>query len=95
MSDSSAAPARPGTDRRLPAGPPEPLVRVGLAVFAAGVVVIAVAVIGFAFGAHNWPLWVNVCCGAFAPAGMLLAVVGALRAGRRDQREALRAVQQR
>lgn len=68
------------------------LVRVGLLLFAAGVIVIAVAIIGFFLGVHNWPLWLNVCCGAFAPAGMALALLGAAASGRRDRRAALRAV---
>jgi hypothetical protein len=37
-------------------------------------------------------LWLNVCCGAFAPAGMALALLGAAASGRRDRRAALRAV---
>lgn len=70
------------------------LVRVGLLIFAAGLALIAVAVIGFFLGVHNWPVWLNVCCGAFAPAGMALALAGAFSGGRRDQHAALRAVEQ-
>lgn len=70
------------------------LVRAGLVIFAAGVVVIAVAVIGFFLGVHNWPVWLNVCCGALPPLGMALALIGAFSGGRRDQKAALRAVDQ-
>lgn len=63
-------------------------------IFAAGLVVIAVAVIGFFLGVHNWPTWLNVCCGVFAPLGMALALIGAFSGGRRDQKAALRAVNQ-
>ena len=70
------------------------LVRAGLAIFAAGLAVIAVAVIGFFLGVHNWPTWLNVCCGALAPLGLALALIGALSGGRRDQKQALRAVRQ-
>ena len=70
------------------------LTRAGLVIFAVGVIVIAVAVIGFFLGAHNWPVWLNVCCGVFAPAGMALALIGAFAGGRRDQKAALRAVNQ-
>jgi hypothetical protein len=69
------------------------VVRFGLAVFALGVAVIAFAVIGFFLGAHDWPLWLNICCGLFAPAGFLIAFAGAIGNGRRDQRTALREVQ--
>jgi hypothetical protein len=94
VTDASVQLAPPAAKRSIPQAPSNAAVRFGLALFAVGVIVIVVAVIGFFLGVHNWPLWVNVCCGAFAPAGMVIAIVGALQAGRRDQRTALRAVQQ-
>lgn len=98
MSDSSEPDPTPVSGMfsvRADRVPADPLVRAGLLVFAIGVAVIVFAVIGFFLGVHNWPLWLNVCCGAFAPAGFLIAIVGALRSGRRDQQDALRAVQGR
>jgi hypothetical protein len=92
-SPPASAPAHAG--RRLPLlGQTSGLVRIGLLIFGVGIVLIAVEVIGFFLGVRNWPLWLNVCSGAFAPAGMALALVGVFSAGRRDQRDALRAVNQ-
>ncbi|MCW2604110.1 MAG: hypothetical protein JWN61_2245 [Pseudonocardiales bacterium] len=95
--DPAAVPASAPTQsgRRLPLlGETTGLVRIGLLLFLVGVAVIAVAIIGFFLGVHNWPVWLNVCCGAFAPAGMALALIGAFAGGRRDQKAALRAVSQ-
>jgi hypothetical protein len=46
-------------------------------------------VIPFFFGAHNRPLWLNLAC-LLAPIGFLVAVWSGLRAGRAEQRAALR-----
>jgi hypothetical protein len=70
-----AASARPGT------------VRAGFVLFAVGLVFLAVTVLPFFFGAHDRPLWLNAGC-LLAPAGLVLAVTGALRAGRADQQAA-------
>jgi hypothetical protein len=64
-------------------------VRVGLALFVLGLLFAAVTVLPFFLGAHDRPLWLNLGC-LLAPAGLVLAVTGALRSGRGDQREALR-----
>ncbi|MEO7260297.1 MAG: hypothetical protein ABI047_03410 [Jatrophihabitantaceae bacterium] len=70
------------------------LVRSGFALFALGLVFTAVTVLPFFLGEHDRPLWLNAGC-LLAPAGLALAVTGALRAGRADQRAALAATQRR
>jgi hypothetical protein len=66
-------------------------VRVGLALFALGLVAIAVDVLPFFAHDHNRPLWLNLLC-LLAPLGFALAVGSALRAGRAEQRAAFDAV---
>ncbi len=62
-------------------------VRLGLVLFAAGLVFLAVTVLPFFLGDHNRPVWLNVGC-MLAPIGLVLAVLGAVRTGRADQRAA-------
>jgi hypothetical protein len=64
-------------------------VRIGIGLFAVGLIFIAVDVIPFFDGDHNRPLWLNLACLA-APTGFALAVWGGLRPGRAEQRAALR-----
>ncbi|MCU1655604.1 MAG: hypothetical protein JWO57_260 [Pseudonocardiales bacterium] len=70
-------------------------VRIGVALFVVGLVFIAADVVPFFFSDHNRPLWLNLAC-LLAPAGFAVAVWSAVRAGRADQRAAVRelAVQQ-
>jgi uncharacterized membrane protein YhdT len=63
--------------------------RIGLVLFAAGLVFIAVDVVPFFAGDRNTPLWLNLAC-LLAPLGFALAVWTALRTGRDEQRAALR-----
>jgi uncharacterized membrane protein YhdT len=67
------------------------MVRLGLAVFAVGLVFIAIDVLPFLAGDGETPLWLNLAC-LLAPVGFAIAVWSALRAGRDEQREALRAL---
>jgi hypothetical protein len=69
-------------------------VRAGLALFALGLVFIAVDVAPFFAGDRDRPLWLNLAC-LLAPAGFALAVGAALRAGRAEQRAALRRLSDR
>lgn len=66
-------------------------VRVGLALFAAGLFFLAVDVIPFFFGAHDRPLWLNLGC-LLAPLGLVVVVWSAVRTGRAGQRAALAAL---
>jgi hypothetical protein len=66
-------------------------VRLGLVLFVLGLVFIAVDICLFWANDHNTPLWLNLLCLA-APAGFAIAVWTGLRAGREEQRAALRAV---
>jgi peptidoglycan/LPS O-acetylase OafA/YrhL len=65
------------------------MVRVGLVLFVLGLVAIAVDVLPFFASDHDRPLWLNLLC-LLAPLGFAVAVVSALRAGREDQRAAVR-----
>jgi hypothetical protein len=71
---------------------PQPLpsltIRAGLILFAVGIVFVLVDVLPFFAAARDRPLWLNLACLA-APLGFALAVGGALRAGRADQRRAV------
>ncbi len=74
----------------LPAARP---VRVGLALFVAGLVFIAIDVLPFFFGDHNRPLWLNLAC-LLAPAGFAVVTISVFRSGRRAQRQALQRLDQ-
>ncbi|MDQ2837848.1 MAG: hypothetical protein M3Y42_20185 [Actinomycetota bacterium] len=63
-------------------------VRIGFALFVIGLVFLVVTVLPFFFGDHNRPLWLNLGC-LGVPIGFVVAVTGAVRAGRADQRAAL------
>lgn len=76
----------------MPAASSRPTsVRVGFTLFLLGLVFLAVTVVPFFFGDHNRPVWLNVGC-MLAPIGFVVAVYGVVRAGRADQRAAVRAV---
>jgi FtsH-binding integral membrane protein len=62
-------------------------VRVGFALFAVGLVFLVCTVIPFFFDDHNRSLWLNLGC-MLAPLGFVIAVIGAIRAGRADQQAA-------
>lgn len=64
-------------------------VRVGVALFAVGLIFVAIDVIPYFSGAHDRPLWLNLAC-LLAPVGFVVAVYPPLRRGRADQRRALR-----
>jgi uncharacterized membrane protein YhdT len=64
-------------------------VRIGLLLFVAGSVFIAVDVLPFFAGDSDTPLWLNLAC-LLAPIGLAVAVWSAVRTGRAEQRAALR-----
>jgi uncharacterized membrane protein YhdT len=64
-------------------------VQVGLALFAVGLVFVAIDVLPFLAGHGETPLWLNLAC-LLAPLGFAIAVWSALRSGRGEQRAALR-----
>jgi hypothetical protein len=66
-------------------------VRVGIALFVAGLGFIAADVLPFFASASDRPLWLNLAC-LLAPAGFAIAVGSALRQGRREQRDVARTV---
>ena len=67
-------------------------VRIGLVLFALGLLAIIADVVPFFADHHNRPLWLNLAC-LLAPLGFALALGSALRAGRAEQRAALRATE--
>jgi hypothetical protein len=69
-------------------------VRLGFVLFAVGLLFAAATVVPFFFGEHNRSLWLNLGC-MLAPVGLVVAVTGAVRAGRADQRAATAAVEHR
>jgi hypothetical protein len=72
----------------MPVTKPQPLsIRVGLAVFAIGLAFIVVTVVPFFWGGGDRPVWLNVAC-MLAPLGFVIAVTGAIRGGRAEQRAA-------
>lgn len=77
-----------------PAPPTRPArgVQVGLVLCALGVLFLLVDVLPFFAGAHDRPLWLNLAC-LLLPLGLVVAVGSALRRGRREQRDALRALE--
>lgn len=67
------------------------MVRLGLTLFAVGLVFVAADVVPFLFGDSDTPLWVNLGC-LLAPIGFALAIWSGLRHGRDEQRAALHAL---
>ena len=73
----------------MPLTRPQPLsIRGGLSVFAIGLVFVVATVVPFFWGDHDRPLWLNAAC-MLAPLGFVIAVTGAVRAGRAEQRAVL------
>ena len=62
--------------------------------FVAGLGFIAADVLPLFAGHHETPLWLNLAC-LLAPLGFAIAVGSAIRAGRADQRAAVRALADR
>jgi hypothetical protein len=58
-----------------------PLAKIGMAVFAVGLVAILVDMILFASGSRDLPLWVNLAA-MLAPVGLGLGLVGVVRENR-------------
>jgi uncharacterized membrane protein YhdT len=62
---------------------------VGLALFVIGLAFIAADLLPIFYGNSERPLWLNLAC-LLAPAGFAIALWSGLRAGRAEQRAALR-----
>jgi len=73
-------PAARGRPRTVPAG---------FALFVVGLLFVLATVLPFFFGADDRPLWLNLGC-LLAPIGLAIALTGAVRAGRADQRDVSR-----
>lgn len=84
-----SVPAHPSGRRARPRS-----VTIGVALFLIGLVFLLITVLPFFLGDGNRPLWLNLAC-LLAPLGFIVAVVGAVRAGRADQRAALRELEDR
>ncbi|HTZ45522.1 MAG TPA: hypothetical protein VMB79_16810 [Jatrophihabitans sp.] len=66
-------------------------VQAGFVMFGVGLVFVLVTVLPFFFGDTERSLWLNLGC-LLVPLGFIVAVTGAVRAGRADQRAAMRQV---
>lgn len=77
-------------DRLVP--PAGTVVRLGVALFGLGTALVAIAIVPFFFGRHNWPLWLNLGC-LLAPVGAVMATWAGLARGRADARQASRDVE--
>lgn len=64
-------------------------VRIGLVLFVLGIGFVVADVTPFFVDVHDRPLWLNLWC-LLAPLGFGIAIWAGLRAGREEQREALR-----
>lgn len=67
-------------------------VQVGLGLGALGILFILVDVLPFFAGQDDRPLWLNLAC-LLLPIGLTVAVWSALARGRREQKSALRALE--
>jgi uncharacterized membrane protein YidH (DUF202 family) len=68
-------------------------VSAGFAVFGIGLLFLLATLLPYFFGSDNRPLWLNLGC-LLVPVGVAIAVAGAIRAGRAEQRAALRQAEQ-
>lgn len=66
----------------MPQAPKSPLMRVGIGLFALGVLAIVVVFALFAFGLRNLPLWLSLAAGVATPAGLLLGLTSLVREAR-------------
>ncbi len=62
-------------------------VPIGFGLFGVGLLCLLATVLPYLAGAENRPLWLNLGC-LLAPIGLAVAIAGAVRAGRADQRAA-------
>jgi len=62
-------------------------VQIGFVLFGIGMVCLVVTVLPFFWGDHNRPVWLNLGC-MLVPIGLVVAVLGSVRAGRADQQAA-------
>jgi uncharacterized membrane protein YhdT len=69
-------------------------VRAATAVFVLGLIFIVIDILSFFAGDRDTPLWLNLAC-LLAPLGFAIAVWSALRAGRAEQRAAVRRLSDR
>ena len=62
-----------------PTVPNDAMLRIGIPLFAVGLVAVLLDVVPFLFGAHDRPLWLNVVAVLALPTGLALALFGLLR----------------
>jgi peptidoglycan/LPS O-acetylase OafA/YrhL len=69
-------------------------VRIGMALFAVGVLAIVVIMVMFASGSHDLPLWLNLTA-MLAPLGFAVGMVGVAVDARRSSRALARSTSHR
>jgi hypothetical protein len=62
------------------------LVKVGVVIFALGLLAVAAIFGCFVAGLHDLPLWLNVSAGAGVPLGLALGLIGLVREARKEAR---------
>ena len=82
-----AGTATPGTQRRWRSRPSSaPLAKIGMIMFAIGVLAIATDLVLFASGSRNLPVWLNLIC-MLAPVGLGVGLVGVVKEARSSSRK--------
>ena len=84
MSTSNSA--TPGTQRRWAARPSAaPLAKIGMVLFALGLIAIVADLVLFVSGQRNLPLWLNLLC-MLAPLGLGVGLVSVVQEARATSR---------
>ena len=85
--DARSSAATSGTQRRHPRRrSAAPLAKIGMALFAVGVIAVAADLILFLSGSRDLPLWLNLLC-LLAPVGLGVGLVGTFVEARASSRE--------
>jgi uncharacterized membrane protein YhdT len=83
---SDATDPTPGTSPdRAPRRSAAPWAKVGMVLFAIGLLAIVADLVLFATGSRNLPVWLNATC-MLAPVGLGVALIGVLREARTNGR---------
>jgi hypothetical protein len=73
--------AEPASTKTAPGAPW--LMRLGVSLFAVGMVAVLAVFIMFASGLQNLPVWLSAAAGVITPLGLLLGLIALVREARR------------